>query len=263
MQLSRRASLRQRAGAPIGREPARPGGGPQRAGTKARVSLLGGFAVWEDGRPVRLTVHAQQLIALALNDSPLPRADGAERLWLDGSQDHATYCLRSTLWRMHTLPRPVLDVSATHLAIDAYVAVDVREFEESSEQVPHGGMPAAIDLDCVVHGDDLPLDWYEDWMVDERDRLGQIRPALETACAKLVAAGRTTDAIVVGIAAVASVPLRDRATRALIPAYDSGRSLAAALRRFETYRAALAAALQRDPSPQMLELVRSLAPVVA
>jgi DNA-binding SARP family transcriptional activator len=184
------------------------------------------------------------------------------RLAVD-SQDPANNRLRSTLWRIHRLPRPVLHVSATHLTIDADLAVDVRELEESSKRVIHGGIPAAVDLDCVVHGDDLPLDWYEDWMVDERDRLGQIRPALETACAKLVATGRTTHAIVVGIAAVASAPLRDRATRAPIPAYGAGRSLAAALRRFETYRAALAAALQLDPSPQMLGLVRSLAPVVA
>lgn len=233
---------------------------PGAVGAGTRVALLGGFGAFVDGAPVPVAANAQRLVAfLALHDRPLHRAYVAGRLWLDVSQDHAHNCLRSTLWRMRVLPCPLIDVTVTHLAIAAGVAVDVRELDESAQRVLQGGQPAPSDVERLVQADDLLLDWYEDWIVDERERLRQIRLlALETACARLVTAGRQSEALVAGIAAVACDPLRESASRVLMVAHGAAGNRAEVVRRFETYRDGLASTLQLEPSPQMLELVRAL-----
>jgi DNA-binding SARP family transcriptional activator len=227
-----------------------------------RVALLGGFELGVGGRVVRIPVHAQRLVAfLALHDRPLHRAYVAGRLWIDVSQEQAHNSLRSTLWRMRGPSRPVVDTSSTHLALAAAVEVDARELEAAARRVLHRESLAVADIDQLVNADDLLVDWYEDWIVEERDRLRQLRLlALETACTELVAADRCTEALVAGAAAVAEDPLRESATRALIAAHGAAGNVAEALRRYETYRSSLADALELAPSQHMTTLIRSIVP---
>ena len=165
-----------------------------------RVELLGGFELGVDGRSIRIPVHAQRLVAfLALHDRPLHRAYVAGRLWIDLSQEQAHNCLRSTLWRMRGPSRPVVDASATHLVLDPAVDVDARELESAASRVLHHESLSAHEIDQLVNAADLLVDWYEDWVVEERDRLRHLRLlALETACTELVAANRFTEALVAG-----------------------------------------------------------------
>lgn len=227
-----------------------------------RVELLGGFELGVDGRSIRIPVHAQRLVAfLALHDRPLHRAYVAGRLWIDLSQEQAHNCLRSTLWRMRGPSRPVVDASATHLVLDPAVDVDARELESAASRVLHHESLSAHEIDQLVNAADLLVDWYEDWVVEERDRLRHLRLlALETACTELVAANRFTEALVAGTAAVAGDPLRESATRALIAAHGATGNVAEALRRYEAYRSSLAETLELTPSPHMTELIHSIVP---
>ncbi len=235
---------------------------PANATTAIRVALLGGFELAVDGTVVRLPVHAQRLVAfLALHDRPLHRAYVAGRLWIDFSQEQAHNCLRSTLWRMRGPSRPVVDASATHLALDPAVEVDARELEAAAGRVLHRESLTPDDVDQLVNAEDLLVDWYEDWAVEERDRVRQLRLlALETACTDLVAANRFTEALMAGTAAVTGDPLRESATRALIAAHGATGNVAEALLRYEAYRSSLAETLQLAPSPHMTELIRSIVP---
>lgn len=227
-----------------------------------RVGLLGGFELVVDGGSVSVPVHAQRLIAfLALRGRPLHRAYVAGRLWIELSQEHAHNCLRSTLWRLQGASRGVVDVSTTHLVLSGSAGVDARELEAAARRVLSRTSLAGRDVDLLVAAQDLLVDWYDDWIVDERERLRQLRLlALETACLEMISAERFTEALVVGTAAVADDPLRESATRALIAAQCAAGNVAEALQRYEAYRRRLAEALQLAPSQLMTDLIRSFAP---
>ena len=72
-------------------------------------------------------------------------------------------------------------------------------------------------MHLLVHSAHLLPDWYDDWVVDERERLGELRVlALELAADELIGAGAYCDAALLAKAAVRADPLRESATRLLI-----------------------------------------------
>jgi len=223
-----------------------------------RLSLLGAFELQTGVRLVRVPRHVQRLLAfLALQGRPLHRAYVAGRLWIDLSQEHAHGCLRTTLWRMGRLQCPVIDVTSTHLALAATVAVDARELEACIERVAHNGATRMSgDIDLLTHAAELLPDWYEDWVLDERERLRQLRlVALEAAGEGLIVAQRYSDAAIAALAAVASDPLRESAYRLLIRSYLGEGNVAEAVHQFAVFRARLRGTLDLEPSRQMQELL--------
>lgn len=224
-----------------------------------RLDLLGGFEIRVDGEAIRFPHHVQRLLAfLALQNRPLHRAYVAERLWMDLSQDHAHGCLRTTLWRMGRLSHPVVDCTTTQVSLSAGVSVDARELETSAENLLHGEQAAApADIDCLVRASELLPDWYEDWVLQERERLRQLRLlALEVAGEMLVGARRHADAAVAALAAVEADPLRESAYRILISAYLAQGNVAEARHQYALFRAQLHRDLGLEPSELMVDLLR-------
>jgi len=212
------------------------------------------------GQPVRLPRHVQRLVAfLALQSRPLHRVYVAGRLWIDLSQEHAHGCLRTTLWRMGPLPGPVVEVTSTHLALAGAVVVDARQLEACAERVLHNGAPARSDFDLLTQAAELLPDWYDDWVLPERERLRQLRlVALEAAGEGLIGEQRYSEAAIAALAAVGSDPLRESAYRLLIRSYLAEGNAAEALRQFTVFRAQLRRKLDLEPSPRMEELVRQI-----
>lgn len=228
----------------------------------AQLSLLGGFELRAGAEAVQLPRHVQRLLAfLALQGRPLHRAYVAGRLWMDGSQEHAHGCLRTTLWRMPGLSVPLVEITSTHVALAELVGVDARELEEAAERVLQGSTPPAPkDVKQLAHAGELLPDWYDDWILDERDHLAQLRlVALEMGGERLVQAARYPEATVAALAAVRTDPLRESAQRLLIRSYLGDGNVAGALRQFSVFRAQLGRGLGLEPSPQMLDLVRGIA----
>jgi DNA-binding SARP family transcriptional activator len=220
------------------------------------VGLLGGFELRRDGRTVELGLSSQRLLAfLALHDRPLQRVHVAGRLWLDSSEERANANLRTTLWR---LGGGLVQASSMQVALHPDVAVDVREAKALAQRVLGGRHDGAAEALCLA-GELLP-DWYDDWVVLDRERFRQLRlHALEALCDHLTAAGRFGEATEAAFAAVKSEPLRESAHRALIATHIAEGNWGEALRQYELFRDALNRSLGLEPSMRMVELMRRVA----
>ena len=226
----------------------------------ARIDLLGGFDLEIEGGSIRSPVHVQRLLAfLALQGRPLRRAYVAGCLWLELSQERANGCLRTTLWRMGRLPLPVVQASSTHLMLDASVAVDARELEACSVRVLRGGPPSSGDVECLIRARELMPDWYDDWVLFERERIRQLRLlALEAASEELIRARRFAEASMTAHSAVETDPLRESACRLLVRSNIATGNVAEAMHQVGVFSARLRREVL-SPSADMQELVRRIA----
>jgi DNA-binding SARP family transcriptional activator len=226
-----------------------------------RLSLLGGFELRCAGQDVAVPRSGQRLLALlALQGRPLERLWVAGTLWLDAPEERAGASLRSALWR---LPQPggaaVVEASTTRLRLARDLTVDVHELTARAEGLASPAGLADPDLDPSALARDLLPDWYEDWVVLERERLRQLRlHALEAVCARLTEAGRFAAAVQAGLAAVAGEPLRESAHRTLIRAHLAEGNPGEAVRQYHLYRRLLAGELALEPSPAIRGLVQPL-----
>ena len=117
------------------------------------------------------------------------------------------------------------------------------------------------DVGALVAAGDLLPDWYEDWVVLERERFRQVRlHALEVLSARLAEVGPLGEAIDAAILAVTIEPLRETAHRAVIVLHLAEGNVGEAIRQFETYRSLLARDLGLEPSEQLTRLVCGPAP---
>jgi DNA-binding SARP family transcriptional activator len=217
------------------------------------VGLLRGFELIRDGRAVRIGLSSQRLVAfLALQDRPLQRVYVAGRLWMDSSEERASANLRTALWRSGG---GLIQATNTHVALRPDVAVDVRRAKTVAQRVLDGRLDEAAQ--ALSHAGELLPDWYDDWVVLERERFRQLRlHALEVLCRQLTAAGRFGEATEAAFAAVASEPLRESAHCALIATHLAEGNRADALRQYELFRDVLQRHLGLEPSTRMTELIR-------
>jgi DNA-binding SARP family transcriptional activator len=225
------------------------------------VRLLGGFEVVVDGRGIRVPVRVQRLTAfLALAPRPLHRAYVAGRLWLDASQVQAYGSLRTTLWAARRLQCPV-EASSTHVGLQPGALVDSRELAARAERILGHATPAGGDnVDQLVRAADLLPDWYDDWVIQERDRLHQLRLlALEAATDDLIAAGRYPEAATAALAAVTTEPLRESAFLRLVRVCLAMGNIAEASQRIGVYCTRLQEEFQLEPSPRVRQLLADTA----
>jgi DNA-binding SARP family transcriptional activator len=229
-----------------------------------RLTLLSGFELGIDGRPVPLAPSGQRLIAfLALQDRWTPRSLCAGTLWPDSPEVHAAANLRSVLWRLNVSPHPLVHTSRSDLRLASSVWVDVHEMTRGAEGLfhaagPHAGTEdgSALEVDRGAFDDDLLPDWTDDWVMVERERLRQLRlHALEVLCDRLTDARRFGEAVQAGLAAVRAEPLRESAQRSLIRAHLAEGNLGEALRQYRSFRQLLQEELGVAPSPELEDLV--------
>lgn len=232
---------------------------PQR--TEIRVSLAGAFELSRNGETIDLATPAQRVLAfLALHEQPVRRTHVAGVLWLDSNQERAAGSLRSALWRIRQCCDSIVESTHRGLRLSPAVCVDVRETILWARRV--GDAAHQIDDDDVGHaftGGELLADWYDDWVLLERERLRQLRlHASEVLTQRLVTVGRYADAMEVALAALRSEPLRESAHRAVISVHLAEGNRSEALRQFRHYRELLRAQLGLEPSALMKDLVNAL-----
>jgi DNA-binding SARP family transcriptional activator len=224
------------------------------------LTLLGSFGLSLDGEPVALPMSAQRVLAfVALHRRPLQRPYVAASLWLDSPEDRAFASLRSALWRLGRHGRPIVQPQAQMLALAGDVEVDLCDAEAEARRVLDGTEAAPSSSQVSALSDDVLPDWYEDWIVLERERYRQLRlRALDALCERLTTADRLAEALEAGLAAVAGEPLRESAHRAVIRVHLAEGNIGEALRQYNLCRRLLREQLGVEPSKWMQELIGPL-----
>ena len=225
-----------------------------------RLRLLHAFALECDGVTVQLPASAQRVLAfLALHEHPVRRSYVAGSLWLDSPEERAYANLRSALWRLRRLGSRLVEADGTALSLGRDVRVDLRESEQLARRAVARDRTEDLACDLKLFGSDLLPDWYEDWVLIEREHYRQLRlHALDALCEQLTAAGRLDEALEAGLAAVAGEPLRESAQRALIRVHLAEGNGGEAIRQYRLYRHLLTEHLGIEPSALMEELVGDL-----
>jgi DNA-binding SARP family transcriptional activator len=226
----------------------------------SRIQLLNVFALICEGEAVALPMPAQRLLAfLALQERPVLRVHAAGMLWLDYPEDRAFGSLRSALWRVRRAGRGLIEATRDQLRLASHVTVDVREVMACAQRIFDASTQLETsDQDRISRAGELLPDWYDDWVVIERERLRFIRVhALETLCDRLAAAAMFAPATEAGLAAVSAEPLRESAHRALIKVHLAQGNTAEAVHQYRRFRRLLRDELNLEPSDQIKQLVRS------
>lgn len=240
-----------------------PGMQPSRYRTGLEVLLIDGFDVIHAARSFIIPGGGRRVIAfLALHNRPVRRAYVAGSLWPDETEEHAGALLRGALSRLRRAEVDAVGTVGDRLYLFPEVVVDVRETSAAAGLLSRGE-PIPGDAALLVEalaGELLP-DWYEDWVLVERERYQQLRlHALEALCEELSAAGRFSLAVQAGLTAVASDPLRESAHRALIEAYLREGNPCEAMRQYERYRRAAAHELGLVPTERLAAIMQSVRP---
>jgi DNA-binding SARP family transcriptional activator len=228
---------------------------------RVRLGLLNTFEVVCDEVPVQLPNVAQRLAAfVALHERPVQREYVAGMLWPDTPDQRSAANLRSTLWRVQTRARGLLEVSSGCVRLAPGVRVDLRVAERIAHRVlaPPPNRDPPCDLGMFA-GDLLP-DWYhDDWVVLERERFRQLRLlALDALCERYTRAGRRGEALEAGLLSLAGEPLRESAHRALIRLHLADGNAVEALRQYRLCRRLLREQLGIEPTQQMRDLIGEL-----
>ena len=221
------------------------------------LRMLGGFDLRWRGKRVALPPSAERLVAyVALHVGPATRSNVAGALWFDASEDRAMANLRSAIWRLRRPGIVIMDTTDEDLSLSPNVAVDIRELSRAARKLLDG---AAIDsslLDRLANCSDLLGDWYEEWVLVEREHFRQLRlQALERLTLELAARGQFGRAAETALAAVASDPLRESAHRALIAVHLAQGNRGEAIRQYCIYRRLMRDELDLEPSREMDDLI--------
>jgi DNA-binding SARP family transcriptional activator len=223
------------------------------------LQLLNSFALVYRDEAVALPPSVQRLVAfVTVHDRRLLRQYVAGSLWPETSEPCAGANLRSTLWRLNQLGVKVVEAQGLSLRLAADIPVDLRDRTDEARRLLSGEEPNVEGLDDSAFRDDLLPDWYDDWLVIERERFHQLRlRVLECICDRLAAQGEYGRALDAGLAAVEGEPLRESAHRALVKVHLAEGNHAEAVRQYRLYRRLLQEQLGLTPSDQMIELVRA------
>ena len=231
-------------------------------GPQARLALIRGFELQIEEEIISVPRSAQRLLAfVALQDRAVRRLHASGVLWNDMSEQQANSCLRSALWRIPTPAGQRLVVaSGSHLWLNPSVQVDFQDVVSRAVSIVESKGPGSEPQDLAgqlgLFRSDLLPDWYEDWVLAERERFRQLRlHALEAICERLSVAGRYALALEAGLAAVACEPLRESAQRQVIAVHLAEGNLTEALRQYNCYAKLLADELGAMPSPALRQLV--------
>jgi DNA-binding SARP family transcriptional activator len=230
---------------------------PDASSSHLELRLLRGFELRSRDERAEVPTNAQRLLAfLAIKRCPQHRLMIAGTLWADSSEHRAAANLRTALWQARQINRLLVTARGSYLELAPDLTIDFADAVDRARRVlsaPTAGEPfdpAAFSVD------DLLPEWYEDWLLFERERLRQLMlHSLEVLCRQLSNVGRYGAAIEAGLAAVAAEPLRESAQRALICAHLGEGNMGEAVRQFDSFAAVLEESLGIKPSDTLRSLV--------
>ena len=207
--------------------------------TRIRITLIREFQLLLGDASVAVPHGVQRLLALlAMAAQPISRSRLAGQLWLDVPEWRALGNLRSALWRLRRIGRPIVRSLDDRLVLDSEVEVDLFDLSRLMTQLTDEPDDRALShLPEVVAATELLPGWEDEWIIVERERYREVRlHALERACEALLDRGGHAAAVEAALAAIRTEPFRDSAQRLLVRAYLDEGNRAAALRTYAAFR---------------------------
>ena len=229
-----------------------------RAPAAVELRLVNGFELRRNGRTVPLPLTAQRLLAfLAFQERPVQRVYVAGKLWMDTGEERASGSLRSAIWRVKQADDGLIRTPDTRLGLDPKVEVDVTSDVALARALIAGAAAPANGRLEALRGEILP-DWYDDWLLMEREVHRQLRlHALEAVAGRYAEAARFGEAADAALSAIACEPLRESAHRTLLRVYLAEGNPSEAARHAGLYRE-LVERIGLEPSEQFEELAGRL-----
>lgn len=183
----------------------------------ADVALLGGFRLAVGGREVRLSVGTQRLVALLALRGQVSRSRLAGTLWPDTLEHRALASLRTGIWRVNQAAPGLVVITATQVDLNARTRVDVRVLVKWAIEIMQGGDFDAFTIFAGVPAGELLPGWEDAWLIDERERLHQMRlHLLEKVAERFADTGHFGLAVEVAMSVLRADVLRESAHRTLI-----------------------------------------------
>lgn len=233
--------------------------------TAVSVFLLGGFRmVRGQNQQVEVRASAQRLIALLALRSPVARTQIAGTLWPEVDEQRAYGSLRTCVWQLRRYCPELLCSHRGNLKLSDAVQVDTIGFESYAHRIL--GEPYKMsfaDLTREITWRELLPDWYDEWVLLERERYRQVQlHVLEATGEELLRRREPGYALSAALAAIQAEPLRESAHRLLIRIHISEGNACEAIRHYKWYRRTLRDELGVSPTEQLKNLVADL-PILA
>ncbi|MBX3000204.1 MAG: AAA family ATPase [Caldilineaceae bacterium] len=234
------------------------------------LTLLGVFQLIDGESVILEQARLPELIAyIALQGrKPIPRQSLAFLFWPDSSEGQARTNLRNLLFKLRTAwPRAeqfiAIDRSEIRWETVESCQIDVVEFEAalaaSAESTNPKQKEAELQRALALYKGDLLPDLYEDWVLQERERLrGLFLQALEQLMLLLEAQRRYDEAIDEAQRLLQADPLQETSHRHLMRLFTANGDRAAALRTYHTCVSILERELSVHPSAATQELYNRL-----
>jgi DNA-binding SARP family transcriptional activator len=227
--------------------------------------LLGRWRLVLHGAETEIPGATQRLVALLALRGSSSRSRVAQLLWPDRPAAEARALLRNSLWRTGQSGSDglsgngLLRVDPHELSLRSGVTVDTWALERTAHQLTDGSghdlLPALVAAELVEAGDLLD-GWYDNWVLEERERLSALRlRALEVLAGRCFAHGRFSEALAAAEAATRLDPLRDGPAMIAMRVHLAEGNPVLAVRCFDDLKARLWRELQVEPDPRCRELV--------
>lgn len=231
--------------------------GQENAAGQDRLQLLGAWRLLRGGASICPGMRQQRLIAAVAIVGPCTRSYLAGLLWPDATENHAKSSLRVGIHLASTQIPGLLVCDGGVLSLSETVAVDlhhVRDLLELAGRAHLDGMAASYVAELQTA--DLLPGWYDDFIVDEQNRLRSGR----LHCFKRIAHdslmhGQNDVAILASRAALAIEPYDDFSIAHLIRAETRQGNHTGAARIYDEYAATLRDNLGIPPPPAITALV--------
>ncbi|PKH37966.1 DNA-binding transcriptional activator of the SARP family [Nocardioides alpinus] len=226
----------------------------------SRLQLLGGWQLLVDGAEVELGHREQRLVALLALADHSARAQVASALWPDSTDERALASLRRAVLHCQKRCPGLLEAARLTIALAPGVRVDVDDLRRAAGLT---GLPmtdlVAHELMTALRGGELLPGWYDDWAVEERGLLEQLRAeGLERVAVHGLEQGDAVLAVDAARAASEIEPLRELPREVSIRAHLSRGDAAGALHEFQHYCTVMHDELGAAPSRRLVELVEPL-----
>lgn len=230
--------------------------------TELRVFLLGHFGIEVAGEPLRLPTRKSELLLayLLLNPGSHSRERIAARFWGDFPDSSARASLRNALAILRRRLRPDLldsDRDTVGIRSDHPIWVDVVEFKSGARRFLENGSVDPDQVDVALYTDDLLIDSYDDWVLEEREALHHLYvETLVESTRRMRSHSEYERALEFARLALEADPANETAHQHIMFCHVALGNRDAALRQYESCRRAMREHLGVEPSPETERLYK-------